>query len=91
MTTEQGNVLIAEFMQWGHDPEFDAYESEWALLIMAVEKIEGLGYVVKIYSNKCEIPEPNRKYWNVYYGNTKIEAVWQAVVQFINWYKESHK
>jgi len=67
------------------------YHTSWDWLMPVVEKIESLsGTTVLIKRIGCEI---------IMYGktiskqtsDTKIEAVWLAVIEFIKWYNEKHK
>lgn len=70
------------------------FNSSWDWLMPVVEKIESLGYLVDIKSMGCKligcgyssvelihIEESN--------SNNKIEAVCNAVIEFIKWYNES--
>ena len=97
MTTEN-NKLIAEFME--HKPTFEVYiddvlttlerpiknyNSDWNWLMEVVEKIESLDIYYNEYidynssmfaSGKIEL-------------STKIEAVYNACVEFIKWYNKN--
>jgi len=120
MTTEEGNKLIAEYMQYGYEPNFGKgyyvpddtngparsfvvesklkFHSSWDWLMPVVEKIDSLGYETEILSyndvkdssriNQCVILQNN----NVIVrpdAKTKIEATWQAVVDFIQWHNST--
>lgn len=78
-----------------------SYHSSWDWLMPVVEKIESLGFWVKImghtsFDNKyksCDIKKQKSKsdgdYLYNYEGDwmeSKIESVWLAVVEFIKWY-----
>lgn len=68
------------------------YNTRWDWLMPVVEKIESIensdDYEVDIFSNCCEI---GCKDEHSAVGKTKIEAVWQAVIQFILWYNQNNK
>ena len=107
METIEKNKLIAEFMGYPkHKIDFvgkrlnfenskhNTYHKDWNWLIEVVEKIESLGYRIDI--SKWE----NSQYCGIYLNgkkisgnetNTKIEAVYNAVVEFIKWYNNKNK
>ena len=70
------------------------YHEDWNWLMEVVEKIESLNYVVEIKITWCRIKQIEN-------GNvivlrweeekTKIEAVYNAVVEFIKWYNNQNK
>jgi hypothetical protein len=70
------------------------YHSSWDWLMPVVEKLhEGVGWMdggadVTIHYKNCHIEymDEDVEYDESAQGETKIEAVWQAVVQFIQWY-----
>lgn len=66
------------------------YHTSWDWLMPVVEKIEGIGnYGVEISHFSCNIYELSldQSDLNIEANfNSKIEAVWQAVIQFITWY-----
>lgn len=79
------------------------FQSSWDWLMPVVEKIESLGFWVKIFGftsfdkcyKQCVIKKQKgddyiydyEGYWNI----SKIEAVWIAVVEFIKWYNDNKK
>ncbi len=83
------------------------YDSNWEWLMPVVEKIESIddphhGYFgVHISSNGCTIQATNLRtdkpmadpphYFSDHCGDTKIEATWNAVVNFIQWYNKKEK
>lgn len=79
---------------WAFDtPPF--FDRSWDWLMPVVEKIESLGY----YSNIIKNTEDGRHYCTlrtqtcrtIAYtspGNSKIESVYKAVVEFIKWYTD---
>ena len=98
---KETNKLIAEFME--HKPTFEVYiddvlttlerpiknyNSDWNWLMEVVEKIESIkGTQIFINGISCEIifkGEIISKHFN-----TKIEAVYNACVNFIKWYNEN--
>jgi len=92
MNTTENNKLILEFMGEPHKVWQDlAYHSDWNWLMEVVEKIENLGsksaivnhlgkHIFTVSLNDNIISED---------GNTKIEAVYNACVEFIKWYNEN--
>lgn len=83
------------------------FHSSWDWLMPCIEKIELIEdsyhgrFVVYISSNNCTIQSTNFRldkisvepshYFNSLYGNSKIEAVWVAIVEFIKWYNSCKK
>ena len=90
MTTEN-NKIIAEFMGATLIKDLK-YHLDWNWLMEVVEKIESLGYKVDISK------WGNSQYCGIYLNgkkisgnetNTKIEAVYNASLEFIKWYNEN--
>lgn len=80
------------------------YHSSWDWLMPVVEKIESLKlnghrYYVEIRHESCEISvainkgaNTNKIYSSLWQNHSsKIDAVYNAVVQFIKWYNENNK
>ena len=83
------------------------FYSSWDWIMPCIEKIELIEdsyhgrFVVYISSNNCTIQSTNFRldkisvepshYFNSLYGNSKIEAVWVAIVEFIKWYNSCKK
>ena len=75
------------------------FHSDWNWLMQVVEKIESLGYnidtmkvdITKYQSSQfCGIYiDGKRIYTN--YCETKIEAVYNACVEFVKWYNKNNK
>ena len=81
------------------------YNSSWNRLMPVVEKIEEIndphhGYFgVHISSNNCTIQatnfRPNKPmanpphYFSDHHGESKIQATWFAVIQFLKWYNKN--
>lgn len=110
---EEGNKLIAEFMEWNdldllldiwtgeavqvYVPEMK-YHTSWDWLMPVVEKIEKMGYDSRIHGNNsdggfiCDFVDSENNEWGLAITHTtKIEAVWLAVIDFINYYKTQNK
>ena len=72
-----------------------AYHTDWDWLMEVVDKIESLGYVHSIYGNFSTFLKKgtfNELIWNdEFRGNTKLEAVYISVIEFIKWYNEQNK
>jgi hypothetical protein len=70
----------------GHEPLL--FNESWDWLMPVVEKIEKLGVKVELVGHICRITY-NPSYNYVISENIpKIEAVYQAVVEFIKWYNQ---
>lgn len=97
----EGNKLIKDFMNHTEFNTLEdklQYHSSWGWLMPVVEKIEGMGFHTII--GKIPRLEPycniNFKESQIIDGITeskvmgqcekKIDAVWSAVIQFIQWY-----
>ena len=72
------------------------YNTDWNRLMQVVEKIESIKietYKVRvdIYFNCCQINPTHWEQLISIYGNkeTKIEAVYNACIEFIKWYNEN--
>ena len=70
------------------------YHSDWNWLMEVVEKIERLGYVFEIKITGCRINQIENGSiivlrWEE--DKTKIEAVYNACLEFIKWYNEQNK
>jgi hypothetical protein len=67
------------------------FDTDWNWLIVAVEKIESMNYYVDIMNKAVSIN--NDEYMIVDLSgkdfNTKIEAVYTAVVEFIKFYNQT--
>jgi hypothetical protein len=78
-----------------HDKDLK-FHSDWNWLMEVVEKIESIKietYKVRvdIYFNCCQINPTHWEQLISIYGNkeTKIEAVYNACIEFIKWYNEN--
>lgn len=73
------------------------YHKDWNLLMKVVEKIESLNYRVTITFSNCFIDTYNEKddenFEQIALSNsdTKFYAVFDAVIQFINYYNNLNK
>ena len=97
MKTEETNKLIAEFME--HKPTFEVYidnvlttlerpiknyHSDWNFLMEVVEKIESLSKEQKVINWSRQ----NKNIFDFKLTESKIKAVYNACVTFIEWYNE---
>ena len=67
------------------------YHESWNMLMEVVEKIESLGGIVKIHGNTCDL---QFKFGGIGHYNTqatKIEAVWGACAEYIQYYNKHVK
>lgn len=68
------------------------YHKSWDWLMPVVEKIESLDFVVQIHLGSCFIKTQDQfiafkgKYVAKSQGKIKIDNVYNAVIEFINWY-----
>ena len=69
------------------------YHSSWDWLMSVVEKIESMGYDVFINGLYCRITDCGMSDFELESGevNTKIEAIWFTVIEFIKWYNSCQK
>jgi hypothetical protein len=102
---KKDNEIIAEFMgevlteeDHAHNFTLDQlpYRTNWNWLIPVVEKIESLGGRTAILfspnrHNICTISERDHTMLAQKESQTKIEAVYKAVVEFIRWYNTTQK
>jgi hypothetical protein len=82
-TNEIGNMHILESKK---------YDTDWNQLMEVVEKIESLGYTVKVAKYIVIIDNPKNKGNHIAFRtdweHTKIQAVYNACLDFIKWYNE---
>jgi hypothetical protein len=68
------------------------FQESWDWLMPVVEEIEKLGFVFKMYGNVTTFLKKrtfNEPIWNDdFTGKTKIESVYNACVEFIEWNNE---
>jgi len=79
------------------------YSSEWSMLMPLIELVESIhddfhGYFgVHISSNNCTIQGTNLRtdpenfhpaYFADHYAESKLQATYNAIVEFIKWYKQ---
>ena len=90
MTTTEKNKLLAEFLGVQHQKMAMNFNSNWNLLMQVVEKIEAHGFTFDIKKNWSCITRKGEKIiirWEE--DNNKIEAVYNACLQFIQWYNQN--
>jgi len=80
-STDRGNDIVSiDNLQ---------YQNDWNLLMEVVAKIESLGVVVEIRDNVCYIETSPANYYSEL-EETKIQATYKAVIEFIKWYNEQN-
>lgn len=70
------------------------FNEDWNLLMDVVEKIESLGAIVEIWlslGKGCRIYFLKERNEFIHESNSTIEAVYEAVYQFIEWYDKNKK
>jgi hypothetical protein len=68
------------------------YNSDWNDLMEVVEKIESLGYSFRVEGSTVIVKHTDSEFKEMFgYSETysKIEAVYNAVVEFIEWYNSA--
>jgi hypothetical protein len=58
----------------------------WAFIMRVIEKIESMGYVVKIDNTGCEIKDMNypiHRYHVSLFAHTKLNSVYEACLRFV--------
>ncbi len=71
------------------------FHSSWDWLMPVVEKIESLSknpciqWWATIYANTCSIADEDENVICDVPANTKIEATWKAVIDFITWHNQN--
>ena len=90
MTTTEKNKLLAEFLGVQHQKMAMNFNSNWNLLMEVVEKIEMLGFIFSIKKNWAKITKDKIAIvvrWEE--DKNKIEAVYNASLEFIKWYNQN--
>ena len=87
---ENSNNIYYEFNDGYLECFEERFHESWDWLIPVVEKIEK-EYEVSIIDNECEICTTGYKIKVLVsvVSNSKIEAVYKAVIKFIEWYNEN--
>ena len=80
-----------------HREDYLLFHLDWNWLMKVVDKIESLGYCLVIggrtTKNYCEIRGEADDFTTKYsdsYGETKIEATYKAVIEFIKYYNNEN-
>ena len=90
MTTIENNKIIAQFLEISHQKIAMNFHSNWNILMDVVEKIESLGFFFEIKSNWVRITKKREIIvirWEQ--DKNKIEATYNACVEFIKWYNQN--
>lgn len=92
---------LKRYNETGHPYEYGYYHQKWGYLMPAVEKIEGLlsgdeKYSCRIQDNEClfyhftkQLSERHGGYMKLicsHKSDSKMDATWQTVIQFIQWF-----
>ena len=73
----------------GQRNELLLFDTSWDWLMPVVEKIEfHSAHLVEIGLHSCTIKNVDLTWVHTSQGNSKIEAVWLACVEFIKWHNE---
>jgi len=92
---EGGSIVMWKGQRDCVSPNDLSYHLSFDWLMPVVEKIEAdRKYRVPMVWNCCDVNDATDGYSNIVEITgmpTKIEAVWQAVVQFIEWYNKQSK
>jgi len=65
------------------------YHTSWDWLMPVVEKIEKLGVKLEIVGHICRITYNSSYSYVISENIPKIEAVYNAIIEFIKWYNEN--
>jgi hypothetical protein len=65
------------------------YHTSWDWLMPVVEKIEGMGFYVRIAGEDCTISKNSKFSAITTFSGMKKEATYKAVVEFIKWCNEN--
>lgn len=92
----EDRLEVAPYTVFGKDLEF---HTSWSWLMPVVGRIESeFKHDVRIYGhynwkqpNRCSIVDWKDKEVSAFSSDSKIESVYQAVVQFIQWYNSNKK
>lgn len=90
MTTIENNKIIAQFLEISHQKIAMNFHSNWNILMDVVEKIESLGFFFEIKRNWVRITKKREIIvirWEQ--DKNKIEATYNACVEFIKWYNQN--
>ena len=107
VTKEESKNIVECLLLNLYTGDWGQFHSDWNWLVSVVEKIELIEddydgrFIVYISSNNCTIQSTNFRldkinvesphYFSSLYGNSKIEAVWTAIIEFIKWYNSCKK
>lgn len=90
----QCDIILYERNSKGYPLNKLKFHSDWNWLIEVVEKIERLNFDVTIFNSTTEITSFDIDFKTIF-GNSdkysKIEAVYNACVEFIKWYNQQNK
>jgi hypothetical protein len=91
-TTEKKNRMIDAFMGHKVPHWYPKYDTSWDWLMPVVEKIEGMGFSVKIQRLKTSIHPlcEDKELFGIVCGDVskKLEITYDTIVQFIEFYNE---
>lgn len=85
---EGENKVLPNLIETNFEKRF---HTDWNWLMSVVEEIERLGFEVQIYKSTCMIYKVGNNLSIGKDAETKIEAVYNACVEFIKWYNEQNK
>ncbi len=71
-----------------NNPDNLPFHSNWDWLMQVVEKIESLGYRIEIVKHICRIHLSDKEKIIISENIPKIEAVYNACIEFIKWYND---
>ena len=93
MNTLENNQLINDFIGKFYSLKSENYHDNWNDLMFIVEKIESLNFAFDIMGKACSINNDTEMIVDLC-GNdfkSKIESVYTACVEFIQWYNLNNK
>ena len=91
MSNLTDNKNIAKFMGYEVSKDLNyhkdlKYHKDWNWIMPVVEKIENLGFEVRIQFDFCIITNGDNYRKETDFGGGKLITTYTAIVDFINWY-----
>jgi hypothetical protein len=96
VSTFKGELVIENIQSWKHYEDYDEIEFDFNLLMQVVEKIEKEHeFNTKLWYNRTRKDYQMQLFYTdfekdiIVNSKSKIEAVYNACIEFIKWYNEN--